>query len=243
MLIQIYKVKSTGFKFMMFVKCLFRNYIAVVSSLIFISFFVTAQEHIPFTPEKFIADPGIYDPITFGDNITFNACNSSFEDFSICELSSLTGLRLEWRATPQGQDPLAAGTLIASFANNNDISQTEGATENTVIGNDFHDGINFTIDSGEASAFFPTPGDYSLHLTLFFHRRVGTVQLPNGDFVGPLPGAVTRQTETVINFTAAPIAPPTTVPEPVGYLILIPAFYMIARRQRKLSQTKASSIA
>ncbi|UTW56725.1 hypothetical protein [Kordiimonas sp. SCSIO 12610] len=222
-------------EFMIRVSNLIKNCIAITSALI-ISATVTAQGSRPVNPANFQADPGIYDPVTFGDDITFNGCGSSFENFSLCELNDLSDFALAWRVSPQGQDPLAEGTTVALFGLGVDVSSVNGFTENTTFGTNVADGLNFTINSGAASAFFPTPGSYTLQLSLLVRGRQ-FVQLPNGNLVNTFfSGTLVRRAETVIEFARNA---PVTVPEPIGFLVIIPAMYYIVRRQRKLAYIKA----
>lgn len=221
----------------------FRNFCTIILSLITVSSFVSAQE---VDISKFTANSGIYDPILFGDDITFDACGSTFEDYSLCELTDLSAFELTWRIAIEGQDISSSGTLAAVFGTGGTSIDTTGQTLNTIVGEDPRDGLNFTINTEENSIFFPTPARYTIQLGLLL-RGGPNIDLPDGTSVKPPSDNTVIFSETVIALIDAPVGPPlippTTVPEPMGYLILIPAFYMIARRQRKLSQVKASSIA
>jgi hypothetical protein len=204
----------------------------VLLSLILLSNALSAQRSRPVTPANFSSDPGIYDPVSFGDDITFNGCGSSFENFSLCELNDLSDFALAWRVTPEGQDPLAQGTTVALFGLDIDVTSVNGFTANTTFGTNVADGLNFTINSGASSVFFPTPGNYTLQLSLLARGR-RFIQLPDDSFVNTFfSGTLVRRAETLITFDRnAPI----TVPEPLGILVILPAMYFIVRRQRKLS--------
>lgn len=230
----------------------FKNFCTIALSLICISPFVSAQE-IDIT--KFTANPGIYDPITFGNSITLDACNSTFEDFSLCELNDLSRFELTWRVAPEGRDIFGQNTLAAIFSVGGSTINDTGSSSDTIIGNNFRDGVNFTINTGESSPFFPTPSRYTVQLGLLLRGGSADIELPDGSFIKPLARSTFIFNQTFVDLLPPveippvvigdppPDSPPTTVPEPMGYLILIPAFYMIARRQRKLSQVKASLIA
>ena len=193
---------------------------------------VSVAQRVPgVNPSNFNSDPGIYDPVTFGDDITFNACGSTFENFSICELNDLSDFALAWRVTPEGQDPLAQGTTVALYGLGIDVTSVNGFTENTTFGTNVADGLNFTIGSG-SNVFFPTPGSYTLQLSLLVRGR-RFVELPNGNFVNTFfSGSIVRRAETVIEFVRDV---PVTVPEPLGILILLPAMAYMVRRQKKLT--------
>ena len=186
---------------------------------------------------NFNSDPGIYEPVTFGDDITFDGCGSTFENFSICELNDLSDFALAWRVTPEGQDPLAQGTTVALYGLGIDVTSVNGFTENTTFGTNVADGLNFTIGSG-SNVFFPTPGSYTLQLSLLVRGR-RFVELPNGNFVNTFfSGSVVRRAETVIEFVRDA---PVTVPEPIGFLILLPAMAYMIRRQKKLSPVRVKA--
>jgi hypothetical protein len=216
---------------MVYISHFLKNFYTIILSLIFTSSLASAQE---VDPARFTANPGIYDPITFGDDITFNACNSTFQSFTLCSLESLEEFELTWRVAPEGEDILAAGTLVALYGAGSTSINNAGATGNTTIVDDTPRlGVNFIANTGDRSNFFPTPGRYTLELGLLV--RGGTsVTIGDDTFtVGSRTGLFTSG-QTVIDIVGAPTAPPSTVPEPAGYLILIPAFYFMARRQRKL---------
>uniref|UniRef100_UPI003A9059D1 hypothetical protein n=1 Tax=Kordiimonas sp. TaxID=1970157 RepID=UPI003A9059D1 len=95
-----------------------------------------------------LADPGSYGPVSLGDDISLNACGSTFhradsssESYSICDLNNLQDFTLAWVGR-QGE-------------NYEVLSWYEGSN--------VADGLETTISTG-AGSFFGTVGNYMIGL-------------------------------------------------------------------------------
>jgi hypothetical protein len=171
-----------------------------------------------------MADPGTYGTIALGEDISLNACGSTFhradgspESYSLCQLSDLTEFSLTWVGWHDGD-----WTSLGYYS-----------------GNNADDGVGVDVSTGDGT-FFSEVGTYYIGLYLQVE----------GDTYVPLPGGGWGRTgndndladDGSTNFSYAWSSAfsieeaVTSVPEPLGALLLLPGFAYLARRERRRKQ-------
>ena len=172
-----------------------------------------------------MADPGSYGPVSLGDSVSLDACGSTFhradgssQSYSICDLSNLQNFTLGW---------------VGVDANNTNNYQILSWFEGSNVAN----GFQTTISTG-AGTFFSQTGNYLIGLYVAVAGDV-YVPLPYGSY-----GATGNDTQlaydgstnTSLGYTNFEINAAASVPEPAGALMLLPAFVLVARRERRRRQ-------
>lgn len=163
-----------------------------------------------------IADAGTYSPIVLGENITLNACGSTFAGYSICNLPSTNKFGIEWFILKK----------------NEQYNYDEWLKQYT-----FHQGqvapnLEMTLATGEGADVFITPGTYFIGLHLISYGD--TIALPGGGYAqGGDSDWSWSGTFTVSEGGGSPVTPPSSVPEPMSALLLIPGLAFMARRSRR----------
>ena len=156
-----------------------------------------------------VSDPGAtIGPLVLGEDIGVNGCSSTFLGFSLCQFSDLSAFTFEWTLWDSQNNSYA---VMSSFSGANAANglETEFATG--------------------AGTYFQATGTYFIGLDIFLSSNT-YVGLPNGQSV------YTRQYgargfQWGNSFEIAEALP---VPEPAGFLLLLPAFALIARRERRV---------
>ncbi len=186
------------------------------------------------------ADPGVYTPITLGEDLTLDACGSTVHrnttggpSFGLCTLASVADFTLTWQISQAG-----VTNVLGTFT---------GATAAS--------GLTPTFSTGPGS-LFTAPGSYLISLVLILDSSAfvtlpsGAVGLGGGDCgivfegvtyaqAGCDPFAVNQPQvngirDAGIATTTVVVNPAVTVPEPAAALLLIPVLTLVAvRRQRK----------
>lgn len=172
-----------------------------------------------------MADAGTYGPISLGEDITLDACGSTFhradgsaESYSLCDLSNLTQFTLGWVAEYNGQ------------------SSWLGIYSNSYSGQGTPDeGLSVTINTG-AGTFFSEVGTYYIGLYALVNDDT-SVALPSGGwgYTGN-DGDLAYDGSTNFSFdwsSSFVISPAASVPEPAAALLLLPGLILIARRERR----------
>ncbi len=197
-----------------------------------------------------LSDPGIYDPITLGEDLNIDACGTSIlrgpvtaanvataERWSLCDITDVSAFELTYYVSESSTTALTPSNIIGSFSGTNVAS-----------------GLAPTFATGLGTAF-AAPGTYWISLVVTL--PVGAlVTIPGGDVVTPgsdcglitpvgtfAPSGCTvpqSSSQPQINgardtgFAAtAIVANAATVPEPAAALLLIPALTLVAMRRRK----------
>ncbi|WP_020399311.1 hypothetical protein [Kordiimonas gwangyangensis] len=173
-----------------------------------------------------LADPGSYGPVSLGDSVSLDACGSTFhradgnsQSYSICDLSNLQNFTLGW-----------IGVDADNTSNYQILSWFEGSNVTN--------GLQTTISTG-AGTFFSQAGNYLIGLYVAVAGNV-YVPLPYGSY-----GATGNDTEltydgstnTSLGYTNFTVNAATSVPEPAAALMLLPAFVLVARRERRRRQS------
>lgn len=186
------------------------------------------------------ADPGTYNPVTLGDNLSVSACGSSVHDvtyggsYGLCTLSYLSEFSLTWQLS----------------LNNTVVSSTTYSGSNAV------NGLNHTFTTGVGSAI-TVAGTYTLGLIVDIPDNYDYVLLPNGywyvagsdsgivvngvtygNYSGYSSGSpdINGYRNTGVAFSQLTINP-ASVPEPSAVLLLLPVVAAVAaRRRRKTAQ-------
>ncbi|MBL4838451.1 MAG: hypothetical protein JKY34_12825 [Kordiimonadaceae bacterium] len=193
-------------------------------------------------PIDVLADAGTYSPVAMNDSFQVDACSSTVHDyryygwgqqwrpnFGLCTLSnaSLSNFKLIWTAELVG----GATTQLGTYSGANAIN-----------------GLNATFNTG-AGSFFSTAGSYviSLYLEVLEANNYTLFDLPGtqndrgyagsdyytgSDRYTHSNGGIYNNdfAQTNLSLTVA------TVAEPAAALLLLPAFALIARRQRRKRQ-------
>lgn len=172
-----------------------------------------------------LADQGAYSPIALGEDVTLDACSSTFlaEDgtsgnFNVCDIADLTDFRFIWRVKLDGN-------LIwkQTYKNGNASNGTQ---------------VSFTTGAG---SIFATAGNYLITLIVRVNNNVD-IALPlsgwgstgsDGTWVSADNGLLNISKDKNVGLTI------TAVPEPYAALLLIPALALI--RRRELKHSKVSS--
>ncbi|MCK0069683.1 PEP-CTERM sorting domain-containing protein [Kordiimonas laminariae] len=157
-------------------------------------------------------DVGLYTPTTIGNNLLLDACGTTVNGFSLCDLASYAAFRVRWDIN---------GVRYARFRDFNN-SNFDGAVA---------DGLQLTVPTGLGTVF-PTVGVYTIKLSVRILRSnttgVGTIALPNGTILNVSSSQhLTSNDTTTVNIVATP--------EPGTLLILLLALGFIGYRinQRK----------
>lgn len=166
-----------------------------------------------------LADQGSYSPIALGENVTLDACGSTFlaEDgisgtYGVCDIADLTDFRFIWKVKLDG-DVIWKQT----YKNNN----AENGTQ-----------VSFTTGTG---SIFAAAGNYLISLTVRINNNVD-VALPlsgwgssgsDGKWVSADNGTLNVSKDNNVALTI------NAVPEPYAALLLIPALAFVRRRELK----------
>lgn len=153
------------------------------------------------------ADPGLYEPVALAGDIEVSACNSTFQDYSLCQLSDVSDFTIRWLGWDQVDGEWA---YLSTFS---------GATA--------ANGLNTSFSTG-AGTFFDNVGSYFIGLYVQLAGN-STVVLPNSTSItSGIHGAANFQWGDSFAMTEA-----VTVPEPYAFLTLLPALWVMTRRERK----------
>lgn len=167
-----------------------------------------------------MADAGTYGPISLGEDITLDACGSTFhradgssQSYTLCDLTNLTQFTLTWKAWHDNQ-----WTWLGSYS-----------------GNSAEDGLSVNVNTGTGT-FFSEVGTYYIGLYVYVNSDT-YVALPSGSY-----GATGNDSDlaydgsTNYSFdwsSSFAITEATSVPEPAAALLLLPGIVLIARRERR----------
>ena len=173
------------------------------------------------------ADMGTYAPVSLGENISLNACGSTFhradgnpESYSLCALSNLTSFTLTWKAFVGGNWAVLGSFSGANAANGLQYTQATGLGSVFTAAGTYYVALWASMASTNGSGvevYVPLPG--------------GGYGITGNDFDWSSDGTTNQSTSwTSIQINAAP------VPEPAGILLLLPAFALIARREKRRKQ-------
>eukprot|EP00657_Telonema_sp_P-1_P002762 TRINITY_DN1640_c0_g1_i13.p1 TRINITY_DN1640_c0_g1~~TRINITY_DN1640_c0_g1_i13.p1 ORF type:complete len:213 (-),score=9.64 TRINITY_DN1640_c0_g1_i13:446-1084(-) len=167
-----------------------------------------------------MADAGTYGPISLGEDITLDACGSTFhradgnsQSYSLCDLSNLTQFTLTWKAWTGNQ-----WTYLGTYS-----------------GNSAEDGLSVDVSTG-AGTFFSEVGTYYIGLYAYVNSDT-YVALPSGSW-----GATGNDSDlaydgsTNYSFdwsSSFAITEAASVPEPAAAFLLLPGIILMARRERR----------
>ncbi len=150
---------------------------------------------------------GIYSPTILGQDLTFNACNTTLNGYSICDLASLAAFRIRWDIN---------GQLYARFRDNNNANYDGPAA----------DGLQVVVPTGFGTAF-PAIGTYTIRLSIRIRHSnsngVSSILLPDGSSV------IVSTNQHVTSNDTTQLAVVAT-PEPGAILLLMLALGFIAVR-------------
>ena len=194
------------------------------------------------------ANAGTFAPVALGEDISLDACGSrlfvvGFSEFgtSLCNVTNQSLFSVNWFATnvDTGAFSWLTGGLTEAVNDNLASVPTGSAAAN----------LQTTTSTG-AGSFFNSVGTYAIGLYVSGTNNASlTESISNGgtpfnfnanfgpDFGNTLTQA-TNQNGTLnngANLSAgfAITAPPVTVPEPMQLLMLIPALFLVARRETR----------
>ncbi|WP_417456789.1 hypothetical protein [Kordiimonas sp.] len=175
-----------------------------------------------------MADAGTYGPISLGEDITLDACGSTFhradgssQSYSLCDLSNLTQFTLTWKAWHDNQ-----WTYLGSYS-----------------GYSADDGLSVNVNTGDGT-FFSEVGTYYIGLYVYVNSDKN-IALPSGSY-----GATGNDSDlaydgsTNYSFdwsSSFAITEATSVPEPAAALLLLPGIVLIARRERRRKRQAAAT--
>lgn len=155
-------------------------------------------------------DVGIYAPTALGDDLVLDACATTLNGFSLCDLASYAAFRVRWDIN---------GLRYARYRDFNN-SSFDGPVA---------DGLQIAVPTGPGTVF-PTIGLYTIKLSVRILRSnttgVTTITLPNGAVLNVNPSQhLTSNDTTTVDIVAAP--------EPRAIIILLMALGFIAFRTRQ----------
>ncbi|WP_417463924.1 hypothetical protein [Kordiimonas sp.] len=175
-----------------------------------------------------MADAGTYGPISLGEDITLDACGSTFhradgssQSYTLCDLTNLTQFTLTWKAWHDNQ-----WTWLGSYS-----------------GNSAEDGLSVNVNTGDGT-FFSEVGTYYIGLYVYVNSDKN-IALPSGSY-----GATGNDSDlaydgsTNYSFdwsSSFAITEATSVPEPAAALLLLPGIVLIARRERRRKRQAAAT--
>ncbi len=166
-------------------------------------------------------DPGTFDTIALGDDITLDGCYSTFVNDGASSGGS-------WCYADPSTDPLLPEVIVTGGA----IFDWTLVNEQTLQSTSFN-GNSVPLSTGGVSDFINVAGTYSLTLTItsaFFDEislsPVGDLGVQSGGIFG---------TETR-GFSVTSVA---SVPEPSALLLMAPGLFYVVRRQRRRRQRGA----
>jgi hypothetical protein len=189
-----------------------RKKLAFVSLAVGFAAAITAPSNATYPQGTLTADAGTYAPVSLGTSITLNACGSTFAGFSICDLPSTNKFGIEWFIKRQ-----------------EDAGWTNWLQQYTYHQGAVAPNLQKTIATG-AGTVIDIPGTYFISLHVISYGDV--IALPGGGYAR----GGTSKWDDSLTFTvsnAAPVTPPSSVPEPLAALLLLPGFALIARRERR----------
>ncbi|WP_262689478.1 hypothetical protein [Kordiimonas aestuarii] len=162
-----------------------------------------------------IADAGTYSPVSLGSNIILDACGSSFAGYSICDLPSTNKFGIEWFI----------------LRRNTQYNYDEWLAQYTYHQGQVAPNLQKTIATG-GSNVINTAGTYFIGLHVISYGD--TIALPGGGYAqGGSSDWSWSGYFTVAEGPITPTVPPSSVPEPLSALLLLPGLALIARRERR----------
>ncbi len=178
----------------------------------------TASAQVP-VPGIFQANVGNYSPVALGEDITLNACNSTFNvsgsstTYSVCDIVETTGITYSWLLRDSVSGAVSFITNAAGLA-----------------------GSNFILSTGGLGDAIQTAGVYELSLNVVGSNAPFNITTAGGNVVATYDFSIPPFTpnSSSTGFVVALTVNPAAVPEPEGLLLLLPALlYAGLRRRRK----------
>lgn len=166
------------------------------------------------------SDPGVFDTIALGEDITLDGCFSRF-------VLDATGSSL-----PLCYDNGSFGTTSGSLFDWTLVNNTTSASAS-------FSGRSVPLSTGGASDFINAAGSYTISLIITSNLGPVSELVPLsafGNFGIQSGGAFGTETAS---FTVTSSGGPVTVPEPSAAFLLVPALVMIGRRQRRQQTVNA----
>ncbi|WP_417451189.1 hypothetical protein [Kordiimonas sp.] len=160
-----------------------------------------------------VADAGSYSPVSIGSDIILDACGSSFAGYSICDLPSTNKFGIEWFI----------------LRRNTQYNYDEWLAQYTYHQGQVDPNLEKTINTGSGNVI-DVPGTYFIGLHVISYHD--WIQLPGGGYAKGGNSDWSWSGYFTVG-EAGPVTPPSSVPEPLGALLLLPVFALIARRERR----------
>lgn len=188
--------------------------IPAISLFAALSFSNSAQATYP--NGEAIADAGTYSPLVLGENITLDACGSTFAGHSVCDLPSTNKFGIEWFI----------------LRKNEQYNYNEWLKQYTFHQQQVAPNLQMTLATGQGADVFITPGTYFIGLHLISYGD--TIALPGGGYAQGGDSDWNWSGTFTVSESGSPSTP---VPEPMSALLLIPGLAFMARRSRRKSAT------
>lgn len=199
-------------------------------AVVFALLFGSTAAHATYNYFDVMADPGTYGGVALGEDITLNACDSTFhradgspESYTLCQLTDVSEFSLGWVAWHDNES-----TWLGIYSDT--IGGSDGGIE---------EGLTVATSTGDGT-FFNEIGTY----------YIGLYVLVNSETYVPLPGGGWGATgnddqlayDGSTNYSFAwsssfQVTEAMSVPEPAGAFLLLPALLYAARRERRRKRT------
>jgi len=173
------------------------------------------------------SDVGSYDPVALGENIQLDGCGtkiwaaSGTPTFSWCDITNYSEFSLSWQVWSWDT---WSWTTFASYSDN-DVGAGLTAVINTGLGTPFTSaGVYYIGLLAEV-----TSSQYHLGKDVSITLPGGLIRYPGGDSALSYDGSTNKG----FDYTALVINEATSVPEPLGALLLLPGLIFMARRERR----------
>ena len=197
--LELVGLKNTGIK----------NCVAATALMIGISTSASAT----YTYGDVIADAGTYAPLSLGQNITLNACGSTFAGYSLCDLLGTNKFGIEWFILKHN-DQYNYNDWLAQYTYHQAASDAN---------------LQKTIATGAGASVINSVGTYLIGLHVISYGD--TIPLPMSGYAQG--GDSDWNWSGMFTVSEASVTPPSSVPEPLGILLILPSLAYIARRERR----------
>lgn len=173
------------------------------------------------------SDAGSYDPIALGEDIELDGCGtkiwaaSGTPTFSWCDVTDYSEFSLSWSVWSWDT---YSWTTFASYSDSS-VETGLNAVISTGVGTPFTSaGVYYIGLLAEV-----TSSAYNLGKDVSITLPGGLIRYPGGDSSLSYDGSTNRG----FDYTAMVINEATSVPEPLGALLLLPGLVYVARRERR----------
>ncbi|TNE61261.1 MAG: hypothetical protein EP335_16280 [Alphaproteobacteria bacterium] len=180
--------------------------------------------------EPIVADPGTYGTLVLGENFSFDICGSTIQGYSLCDIVSDAKY---WMG-------LVIRKQLQYYDQWIDVASLNGSQVDSA------NGLEYTIATGAGTSYIFEPGTYYVGVAFSTWGQGNTMTASNGTVIQTGNGYYTDWTYSAVFTVAAagttppstdpsPSNPPASVPEPAGFLILLPmllGLYWQERRRR-----------